>query len=86
MRDDFASLARLIAAIDPWQAYLVLVGGWAHRLYRFHELANVPGYQPLTTKDTDLAFSAGAPLYGDIKAALGKAGFTEKIYGEPPPR
>ncbi len=80
--DDFASLARLIAAIDPWRAYLVLVGGWAHRLYRFHELANVPGYQPLTTKDTDLAFPAGAPLHGDIKAALEKAGFTEKIYGE----
>ena len=83
--DDFAPLARLIAAIDPWRAHLVLVGGWAHRLYRFHELANVPEYQPLTTKDTDLAFSAGAPLHGDIKAALEKAGFSEKLSGESRP-
>jgi len=80
--DDFAPFARLIGAIGPWRAHLVLVGGWAHRLYRFHELANVPGYQPLTTKDTDLAFSAQAPLHGDIKAALEKAGFSEKLSGE----
>jgi len=63
----------------------VLVGGWAHRLYRLHELANVPGYQPLTTKDTDFAFSAGAPLQGDIKAALETAGFSEKLSGESQP-
>ena len=83
--EDFASFARLAGAIDPWRAHLVLVGGWAHRLYRFHELANVPGYQPLTTKDTDLAFSVGAPLDGDIKAALEKAGFGEKLSGESHP-
>lgn len=83
--DDFASFARLVGAIDPWRAHLVLVGGWAHRLYRFHELASVPGYQPLTTKDTDLAFSVEAPLDGDIKAALEKAGFGEKLSGESHP-
>ena len=80
--DDFASFARLVTAVDPWRGHLVLVGGWAHRLYRFHELANVPEYQPLTTKDTDFAFSAGAPLEGDIKAALAKEGFAEKLSGE----
>lgn len=83
--EDFAPFARLIGAIDPWRAHLVLVGGWAHRLHRFHELANVPEYQPLTTKDTDLAFSAQAPLEGDIKAALEKAGFAEKLSGESNP-
>lgn len=83
--DDFASFARLVTAIDRWRGHLVLVGGWAHRLYRIHELANVPGYQPLTTKDSDFAFSAGAPLKGDIKGALEKAGFAEKISGESQP-
>jgi hypothetical protein len=83
--NDFAPFAQLVGAVDPWRAHLVLVGGWAHRLYRFHELANVPGYQPLATKDTDLAFSAKAPLHGDIKAALEKAGFSEKLFGESNP-
>lgn len=83
--DDFASFARLVTAVDPWRGHLVLVGGWAHRLYRFHELATVPEYQPLTTKDTDFAFSAGAPLEGDMRAALEKAGFREKFSGESHP-
>ncbi len=83
--DDFASFARLVSAVDPWRGHLVLVGGWAHRLYRFHELANAPDYQPLTTKDTDFAFSAGTPPEGDIKAALEKAGFGEKFSGESHP-
>jgi hypothetical protein len=80
--NDFAALARLIQAIQPWRAHLVLVGGWAHRLYRFHPLANVPGYQPLLTRDTDLAFANEAPLEGDIKAALANAGFNEEFFGD----
>ena len=60
--NDFAALARLIQAIEPWRAHLVIVGGWAHRLYRFHPMANVPTYQPLLTRDTDLAFANQAPL------------------------
>ena len=34
---------------------------------------------------TDLAFSAGAPLEGDIRVALEKAGFNEKLLGESQP-
>lgn len=80
--NDLAALARLIQAIEPWRAHLVFVGGWAHRLYRFHPLANVPNYQPLLTRDTDLAFANQAPLKGDIKAALVNAGFTEELSGD----
>ena len=80
--NDLAALARLIQAIEQWRAHLVLVGGWAHRLYRFHPLADVPTYQPLLTRDTDLAFANQAPLEGDIKAALAKAGFTEELSSE----
>jgi hypothetical protein len=29
--NDFVPFARLIQAIEPWRAHLVLVGGWAHR-------------------------------------------------------
>ena len=84
--NDFAALARLIQAIEPWRVHLVIVGGWAHRLYRFHPMANVPTYQPLLTRDTDLAFANQARLEGDIKSALVQAGFTEEFSGthQPP--
>jgi nucleotidyltransferase-like protein len=45
-------------------------------------MANVPSYQPLLTKDTDLAFDNRAPLEGDIKSALAKAGFNEQLSGD----
>lgn len=80
--NDFDAFARLILAIEPWRAHLVFVGGWAQQLYRFHPLAKDPGYQPLSTKDTDLAFANRAPLEGDIKSALIRAGFTEELSGE----
>jgi hypothetical protein len=80
--NDFAALARLIQAIEPWRAHLVFVGGLAYRLYRFHPLANAPTYSPLMTRDTDLAFANRAPLAGDIRSALAKAGFVEELSGE----
>lgn len=33
--EDLANFARLVEAIRPWLAHVVIVGGWAHRLYRF---------------------------------------------------
>jgi len=76
--DDFASFARLLEALRPWLNHLVVVGGWAHRLYRFHERANPPAYGALRTRDADVAFSITAPLDGDIAAALRSAGFHEE--------
>ena len=32
-RDPFV---RLVAALEPWLDQIVVVGGWAHRLYRLH--------------------------------------------------
>jgi len=69
-------------AIRPWRAHLIFVGGWAHRLYRFHPKATVPTYQSILTRDTDLAFANQAPLEGDIKIALAREGFTEELSGE----
>jgi hypothetical protein len=63
-------------------ARVVIVGGWAHRLYRFHPLATAQEYQPLRTRDVDLAFSPDAPLDGDLREALSKAGFKEELSGE----
>jgi hypothetical protein len=66
--------AHLVEAIRPWLGQLVVVGGWAQRLYRFHPLASPPTYWPIRTRDADLAFSLDAPLSGDLGAALEKAG------------
>ncbi|HEU4833753.1 MAG TPA: GSU2403 family nucleotidyltransferase fold protein [Pyrinomonadaceae bacterium] len=83
--EDLANFARLIEAIRPWLIHIVIVGGWAHRCYRFHPLASDQEYQPLRTRDVDLAFSLTAPLEGDLRQALIKAGFEEEFLGEQTP-
>lgn len=73
--EDTANFARLIEAIGPWLPHIVIVGGWAHRLHRFHPLATVHDYQPLRTVDVDLAFSPRAPLSGGSETGIGECGF-----------
>ena len=48
-------------------------------------MANTPTYQPILTRDTDLAFANEAPLEGDIKSALAQAGFIEEFSGSHQP-
>ncbi len=83
--EDLANFARLVEAVRPWLTHLVIVGGWAHRLHRFHPLATSQEYQPLRTRDVDLAFSLNAPLEGDLRDALKQAGFKEELSGEDTP-
>jgi nucleotidyltransferase-like protein len=80
--EDLANFARLVEAVRPWLTHLVIVGGWAHRLHRLHPLALSPEYQPLRTRDVDLAFSLNAPLTGNLRDALQRAGFKEELSGE----
>lgn len=83
--NDLAAFSSLIKALAPWQTQVVLVGGWAHRLHRLHPLAGDPDYQPLLTRDVDIAFADRPPLKGDIKSALSEAGFAEELFGEDRP-
>jgi len=83
--EDFDAFARLVTALRPWLGQLVVVGGWAHRLHRFHPLAQAPEHLPLRTRDTDLAFSTDAVLAGDLRTALTDAGFTEELFGDDAP-
>lgn len=80
--DDFVAFRKLLDAVHPWLDDLVIVGGWAHRLYRFDRLASPPSYRPVTTTDADLAFAADASLTGDIAAALKAAGFVQEFSGD----
>ena len=83
--EDMEAFARLLTALRPWLGQLVIVGGWAHRLHRFHRLATAPDHLPLRTRDTDPAFSPEAALAGDVRTALTDAGFTEELFGDDAP-
>lgn len=80
--NDFAAFAQLIQAIEPWRKQLVLAGGWAHRLHRFHPSAKALGYQPIATKDMDIVFGTGMVLEGSVRDALARADFKEEFSGE----
>jgi hypothetical protein len=80
--NDLDAIAKLAQALVPWRDHLVFIGGWAHRIHRFDPRANKLEYQPVFTRDTDLAFANRAPIEGDIKAALIQHGFKEQLAGE----
>jgi len=83
--NDLEAFVRLAEALAPWRGQLVYVGGWAHRIHRLDPRANPPSHQAVFTKDTDLAFAAAETIEGDIKAALEKSGFKERLSGEAKP-
>ena len=83
--NDLEAMARLINALRPWLAHLVVIGGWAHHLLRYHPDARAPAREPLHTRDADVAFSSSAPLKGDISEALQSADFQEELRGEHTP-
>jgi hypothetical protein len=77
---------RLVVALEPWLHQVVIVGGWAHRLYRLHPRAQQLDYPPLTTLDTDIAVPAKLPVEGqDIRERLLAHGFTEEFLGDDHP-
>jgi hypothetical protein len=80
------SFNRLVAALEPWLDQVVVIGGWAHQLYRLHPHAQALDYPPLTTLDTDVAVPANLPARKqDIRARLLAEGFTEEFLGEDRP-
>ncbi|HYV43260.1 MAG TPA: GSU2403 family nucleotidyltransferase fold protein [Myxococcaceae bacterium] len=83
---DREAFARLVIAVEPYLDALVFVGGWAHRLYAFHELADPIDFEPLATDDADLAAPARLQVRKETLAArLKSAGFTEEFRGEDTP-
>ena len=54
-QSDNEQFARLIIALEPWLDQVVIIGGWAHRLYWLHPSAQRTEHLPLTTLDTDIA-------------------------------
>jgi hypothetical protein len=78
--------ARLIVALEPWLDQMVIIGGWAHRLYWLHPSAQRVDHLPLTTLDTDIAIPV--PLKAvdtDVRERLIAHGFEEERLGEDRP-
>jgi nucleotidyltransferase-like protein len=83
---EFASLARLVESLRPWLDQVVVVGGWAHRLYRLHPLAQQLRYEPLATLDADIALSTRFKVTGDeIYKRLAANGFKAEFLGHHKP-
>jgi hypothetical protein len=83
---DLGSFSRLVAALSGWLDRVVIIGGWAHRLYRLHPYAQALEYAPLTTLDTDVAIPAELPATTeDLRQRLLAHGFTEEFLGDDRP-
>lgn len=77
---------RLIEALEPWLEEVVLIGGWAHRLYRVDPRAQRLAYPPLTTLDSDIAVPSKIEAKEtSIRDRLVAAGFQEEFIGEERP-
>jgi hypothetical protein len=80
------AFARLIIAIEPWLREVVIIGGWAHRLYCLHPVAQALDYVPLMTLDTDVALPTRLAVSGqDMRKRLLAHGFSEQRFGDDDP-
>jgi hypothetical protein len=48
---EIVPFSKFFGALDPWLEQVVLLGGWAHRLYRLDSRARNLAYPPLATLD-----------------------------------
>lgn len=77
---------KFIEALDPWLGEVVLVGGWAHRLYRLDRRARNVAYLPLMTLDGDVAVPPKLKVEeSSVRDRLLEAGFKEEFVGEHQP-
>jgi hypothetical protein len=85
---DEVGFARVVGALRPYLDDLVFVGGWAHRLFRLHRLAQPQPFRPLMTMDADIAAPASLrPRSASIRQLLLEAKFKEEFSGDQkPPR
>jgi hypothetical protein len=83
---DLENFGRLVDALTPWLDHVVIIGGWAHRLYRFHPFAQRLDYPPLMTLDADVALPGGLKVKGqDIHERLIANGFRAELLGHHKP-
>jgi hypothetical protein len=65
---------------------VVIVGGWAHRLLRYHPLAQAVPHEPLLTNDADVAVPAALEVREqELRDRLSRADFNERFVGDDQP-
>jgi hypothetical protein len=80
---ELEAFSKFIVALEPWLSEAVLVGGWAHRLYRLDPRARKLDYLPLTTLDGDVAVPSKLKKEeSTVRKRLLEAGFEEEFIGE----
>jgi hypothetical protein len=83
---DVDKFAKLIDALGPYLDRVVIVGGWANRLYRNHPAARSLPYAPLMTGDTDVAVPARLRLDKEnLHKRLLSRDFRERFVGDDRP-
>ena len=83
---ELEAFSKFVDALAPWLGEVVLIGGWAHRLYRIHPLARKLDYLPLTTLDGDVAVPPRLKAQeATVRQQLLDAGFEEEFVGEDQP-
>jgi hypothetical protein len=83
---ELEAFSKFVDALDPWLNEVVLVGGWAHRLYRLDPRARKLDYLPLTTLDGDVAVPPKLKKEeSTLRKRLLEAGFEEEFIGEDRP-
>jgi Nucleotidyltransferase len=83
---ELEAFSKFIIALEPWLGEVVLIGGWAHRLYRLDPRARKLDYPPLTTLDGDVAVPPRLKEQeSTIRQRLLDAGFREEFEGEDHP-
>lgn len=85
-RDELSDLRRLLVALEPYLDRLLIIGGWAHRLYRFLDDVAGLSYDPIFTTDTDVAIPSKEALPKDaLLGRLHEQGFVEEFRGDDKP-
>jgi hypothetical protein len=83
---ELEAFSKFVVALAPWLGELVVVGGWAHRLYRLDPRARKLDYVPLTTLDGDVAVPPKLKKEeSNVRQSLLDAGFEEEFIGEDRP-
>jgi hypothetical protein len=80
---ELEAFSKFMVALEPWLGEAVLIGGWAHRLYRLDARARKLDYPPLTTLDGDVAVPPNLKEQeATVRERLLGAGFTEEFKGK----
>jgi hypothetical protein len=84
MKEEVEFLYRVLNIVQSYLQDLILIGGFASLLYRFHGNAAPLDIPPLITYDVDLASEGEVPIRGEksIHKSLEEAGLKEELLGD----